>query len=88
MSKYIILFAFVVNFVYATLPTTVSDFIVKDKINSNNLSVVVKDETSGTILASLNPTISRTPASVEKIATTYAALLEYLALNCLYKIVE
>jgi len=77
VSKYIILFAFVVNFVYATLPATVSDFIVKDKIDSNNLSIVIKDESSGAILASLNPNTPRTPASVEKIATTYAALLEF-----------
>ena len=77
MSKYIILFIFIINFVYATLPATISKFIVKDKIDSSNLSIVIKDESSGTILASLNPTISRTPASIEKIATAYAILLEF-----------
>jgi len=75
--KYIILLSFIANFAFATLPATISNFIAKDKIDSNNLSVLVKDENSGTILASLNPNTPRTPASVEKIATTYAALLEF-----------
>ena len=77
MFKYIIITALAINFAYASLPVAISDFIAKDKIDSNNLSVVIKDEISGTVLASINPTLPRTPASVEKIATTYAALLEF-----------
>ena len=61
----------------ALLPQSIEDFIYKDKINSSNLSIVIKDNSSGEVLASLNPNTPRVPASVEKIATTYAALLTF-----------
>jgi len=75
--KYIIFLAILVKLAFATLPQSINDFIIKDKINPNNLSIIIKDENSGTTLASLNPTIARVPASVEKIATNYAVLLEF-----------
>jgi D-alanyl-D-alanine carboxypeptidase/D-alanyl-D-alanine-endopeptidase (penicillin-binding protein 4) len=61
---------------FATLPQTMVDAIAKDKIDPKNLSIVVQDLSSGTVIASLNPTTPRVPASVEKIATAYAILLE------------
>jgi len=62
---------------FATLPQSISDAIAKDKIAPENLSIVIKDSATGTVTASLNPITPRSPASVEKIATAYAALLEF-----------
>ena len=61
----------------AQLPSDISFFIQKDKINPNNLSILIRDRTNGEIIASLNPYTPRVPASVAKIATCYAALLEF-----------
>jgi len=61
----------------AQLPTSIINFIQKDKINTDNLSILIKDRNSGNIVASLNPYTPRVPASVAKIATCYAALLEF-----------
>ncbi|HHH20633.1 MAG TPA: hypothetical protein ENK87_01780, partial [Nitratifractor sp.] len=62
---------------FATPPQSMVDAIVKDKIDPKKLSIVVQDLSSGTVIASLNPTTPRVPASVEKIATAYAVLLEF-----------
>jgi len=62
---------------FAQLPQAISDFIYKDKINSNNLSILVTNKTTGEIVASLNPYKSMVPASVAKVATAYAVLLEF-----------
>lgn len=62
---------------FATLPQSMVDAIAKDKIDPNNLSIVVRDASSGVVVASLNATTPRSPASVEKIATAYAVLLEF-----------
>jgi len=61
----------------AKLPSDISFFIQKDKINPNNLSILVRNRVTGDIVASLNPYTPRVPASVAKIATCYAALLEF-----------
>ena len=76
MHKLLLFFLLSAN-LFATLPQSIIDFIYKDKINSDNLSIVIKDERTDTVIASLNPTTPRVPASVEKIATIYAALLEF-----------
>ena len=75
--RYLIVLATFVSFGLAILPQSINDMIVKDKIAPSNLSILIKDSSTNTTLASLNPEISRTPASVAKIATTYAALLEF-----------
>jgi len=61
----------------ATLPVDISTMVQKDKINTGNLSILIKDRANGSIIASLNPDTPRVPASVAKIATCYAALLEF-----------
>jgi len=75
--KYLILLSTFTSLILATLPQSIIDMINKDKINPSNLSIVIKDKATDTVVASLNPDVSRTPASVAKIATTYAALLEF-----------
>ncbi len=75
--KYLILLTSFVSLLLATLPQSINDMIYKEKINPSTLSIIIKDKATNTIVASLNPDIARTPASVAKIATTYAALLEF-----------
>ena len=74
--KYILLVASTI-YLNATLPQDISYFIQKDKIDLNNLSILIKDRRDGHIVASLNPYTPRVPASVAKIATCYAVLLEF-----------
>lgn len=61
----------------AQLPSDIAFFMQKDKINPSNLSILIKNRANGEIVASLNPYTPRVPASVAKIATCYAALLEF-----------
>ncbi len=76
MRIFLIIVALMAN-LFATLPQSIVEQISKDKIKSENLSIVIEDIASNTVTASLNATISRAPASVEKIATAYAVLLEF-----------
>ncbi len=62
---------------YGSMDTTVREMIAKNKINTDQVSVVIRDAKTGAMLTSINPDISRKPASVMKILTTYAALLEF-----------
>ena len=62
---------------FATLPQAITEMINQEKIASENLSIVITDASSGVEVASLNPMVSRVPASVEKIATAYAVLLDF-----------
>ena len=75
--KYLIVLSLFASLASAILPQSINDMIFKDKIEPSNLSIVVKDNSTNTIVASLNSDTPRTPASVAKIATTYAALLEF-----------
>jgi len=77
MFKYLVAILFIVNSLYAQLPQSIEDFIYKDKIDKNNLSILITEHSTGEVVASLNAYTPRVPASVAKIATTYAALLEF-----------
>ena len=77
MLKIFIIFILLLNFAKATLPVSLSDMIQKDKIDSSNLSILITNKRTGEVVASLNPYVSRVPASVAKIATAYAVLLEF-----------
>ena len=77
MLKFLATILLLVNLLNATLPQAIDDFIYKDKINKNNLSILIKDYKTGATIASLNEEMPRVPASVAKVATTYAALLEF-----------
>ncbi len=63
--------------VFAQLPAPIENMIIKSGISTNDVSISIKESgPSGKTIASLNPNIERIPASVIKIATTYAGLLE------------
>ncbi len=77
MFKYLIVILSIFTFAKAGLPQSIEDFIYKDKIDKNNLSILITEHSTGDVVASLNAYTPRIPASVAKIATTYAALLEF-----------
>jgi len=59
------------------LPPGVEKAIKHSGIPKNDLSIYIKEAGSGgRVIASLNDSVTRTPASVIKVLTTYAAVLE------------
>ncbi|WP_456391959.1 D-alanyl-D-alanine carboxypeptidase/D-alanyl-D-alanine endopeptidase [Nitratifractor sp.] len=58
----------------ATLPVAIDNFIVRDKIDPSRLSLLITETKSGRVVADYRADESRPPASVIKLATTYAAL--------------
>jgi D-alanyl-D-alanine carboxypeptidase/D-alanyl-D-alanine-endopeptidase (penicillin-binding protein 4) len=56
------------------LPAQIDDFIHSSGIPKKDISLYIQDIQSQEIIASLNRSISRTPASVVKIFTTYSIL--------------
>ncbi len=64
-------------FAAAKVPQAIADMIYKEGIPSDKLGILITNKTTGETIASLNPQVPRMPASVAKIATTYAALLEF-----------
>ena len=75
--KKFIFICFSTIFLSAQLPNEIVNLIQTDKIDPNNLSILIKNKTNGEIVGTLNPDTPRVPASVAKIATCYAALLEF-----------
>ncbi len=61
----------------AQMPQAIADMIYKEKIPSQKLGILIINKTTGETVASLNAQKPMVPASVEKIATAYAALLEF-----------
>jgi len=59
------------------LPQEIENLILKEKIKRENIAILITDEESGETLASLNEYKSFNPASVAKVATCYASLLEF-----------
>ncbi|WP_457603445.1 D-alanyl-D-alanine carboxypeptidase/D-alanyl-D-alanine endopeptidase [Nitratifractor sp.] len=60
----------------ASLPTAIEAFLQKDKIAPSQVSLLISETRSGRVLADYRADESRRPASVIKLATTYAALIE------------
>jgi len=60
----------------ATLPHDIENILTKSKVKKDNVAILITDINSGEVIASLNPYKEFTPASVAKLATCYAALLE------------
>ena len=58
------------------LPASVAQTIVNEHVPPPAVSILVRDVSSGETLLSLNPDVSRSPASTLKVVTTYAALDE------------
>jgi len=77
LKKYIILLTSIATINYAQLPQAIEDIIFKAKANKDNLAILITNRQSGEVLASLNPYKEFTPASVAKVATCYASLLEF-----------
>jgi len=63
--------------IHAQLPQAIEDIIFNAKAKRDNLSILITNKNSGEIVASLNPYSNTKPASVAKVATCYAALLEF-----------
>jgi D-alanyl-D-alanine carboxypeptidase/D-alanyl-D-alanine-endopeptidase (penicillin-binding protein 4) len=72
----IILFVLLSSWIYA-LPAGINNIINKSGISKNDISIYIKEVgNGGRQLASLNASKTRTPASVVKVMTTYAAVLK------------
>ncbi|NPA28288.1 MAG: D-alanyl-D-alanine carboxypeptidase/D-alanyl-D-alanine-endopeptidase [Epsilonproteobacteria bacterium] len=76
MNKKIFILISLFSLLNATLPQAIKDFIYKDKIKTSNIAILINNEESGESIATLNERVSFNPASVAKVATSYAALLE------------
>jgi D-alanyl-D-alanine carboxypeptidase/D-alanyl-D-alanine-endopeptidase (penicillin-binding protein 4) len=61
----------------ASLPSEIEQMIEQEKIDPQNLSIYITETGSGKAVASHREGTFRTPASVIKLLTTYAALLEF-----------
>jgi D-alanyl-D-alanine carboxypeptidase/D-alanyl-D-alanine-endopeptidase (penicillin-binding protein 4) len=57
-----------------TLPQAIEAFLARDKIDPKEVSILITETRSGKVLAEHRADDSRAPASVIKLATTYAAL--------------
>ena len=76
MNKKIILFIVLSSWIYA-LPAGINSIINKSGIPKNDISIYIKEVGSGgRELAALNASKTRTPASVIKVLSTYAAALK------------
>ncbi len=60
----------------ATLPNDIENILAKSKVKKENVAILITDTATNEVIASLNPYKAFTPASVAKLATCYAALLE------------
>ena len=61
---------------WADLPSAIGRFLSKDKIDPAKVSILITETRSGKTIAEHRADDSRLPASVIKLATTYAALRE------------
>jgi len=60
----------------ASARSKVNELMLKDGIKSSHISILIKNIKTNETLVSINPDRSRKPASVMKIFTTYASLLD------------
>ena len=64
-------------YLYAAMPVQIQNFVNKSGIPSNDISIYIKDLESQKVIASLNSSTTRKPASVIKVMTTYSTLLKF-----------
>jgi len=77
LIKNILLLVLLSSWIYA-LPSGINSIINKSGIPKNDISIYIKEAgNGGRELASLNASKTRTPASVIKVMTTYAAVLKF-----------
>jgi D-alanyl-D-alanine carboxypeptidase/D-alanyl-D-alanine-endopeptidase (penicillin-binding protein 4) len=77
LKRYIVLLTLGIMLAAAQLPQAIEDIIFKAKVNKDNLSILIINKKNREIVASLNPYKEFSPASVAKVATCYASLLEF-----------
>ncbi len=76
LKRIILLYILTLYWLYA-LPTGLEEIIKKSGIPKDDISIYIKEAgSSGRVIASLNAARIRTPASVIKVLTTYAAVLK------------
>jgi len=76
MIRNFLLFGLLSVALWADLPPSLLNKIDPIGFPKESLSIYIRDVSSYEPLATLNELTSRTPASVEKLLTTYTALLE------------
>lgn len=72
--KHIIIYLAITFCLHATLPSEVQKHIAKSGISKNEVGIYIK-EVGGDVVASYSAEKAMTPASVIKVATTYASVL-------------
>lgn len=75
MKKILGLLLFTTLWLFA-IPADIQYFLNKSKLPSSDVSIYIKDLDSNRVVASYNIDASKKPASVIKVLSTYAALLE------------
>lgn len=65
----------VTHFSFAQLPIALEEMLTKHHVDKNDLSLIVEPLNSDQAIASLNPEVSRSPASITKLFTTAAGLI-------------
>jgi len=71
-----LLLTFICSVTLYALPQGIEDAIKKSTIPKNDISIYIKEVDSNTVITSLYENKSRTPASVIKVLSTYAAILK------------
>jgi D-alanyl-D-alanine carboxypeptidase/D-alanyl-D-alanine-endopeptidase (penicillin-binding protein 4) len=74
--RYIIAIVLLCQLLWSYLPVEIDSMIKKLGIKPSNLSIYIADSKTQKVLASFRESASMRPASVIKLATTYASLLE------------
>ena len=76
MTKIVTVLLLFFGLLHASMQGSIESMVDKNGIDPHQISVLIRDAKTGTTLSSLNPDMTRKPASVMKILTTYSALLE------------
>lgn len=77
LRNFLLIFVFTFPLFAGSLPASLEDMIARSGIPPEDISISIKESgPSGKKIASLNANVERIPASIIKISTTYAALLE------------
>jgi len=75
--RHLFILSLLLGTLFADIPAPLLQKIDTISIPKSSLSIYVRDVESKEPLATLNELTSRTPASVEKVLTTYSALMEF-----------
>ena len=76
VARLILFGCIAISGISASLPKEIVKMVEQNKIDPRNLSIYITDTKRGRIIASHREGMYRTPASVVKLLTTYAALID------------